>query len=72
MRRPERIPIILELLKDNTNKKLILEHFFKPIEGVQLKLHEPYNDIDFHVQRWLENFNVFSEDWKLMSDLRLT
>jgi len=72
MRRPERIPIILELLKDNINKKLILEYFFKPQEEEQMKLHESYNDIDFHVQRWAENFDVFSTDWQLTPDLRLT
>lgn len=72
MRRPERIPIILELLKDNTNKKLILENFFKPKEGEQIKLYEPYNDIDFHVQRWSENFESFSTGWNLIPDLRLT
>ena len=72
MRRPERIPIILDILKNDSNKKLILEYFFKPKEGEQIKLHEPYNDIDFHIKRWSDNFEMFSTGWKLMPELRLT
>lgn len=72
MRRPERIPIILDIVKDNTNKKKILEYFFKPEEGEQLKLYEPYNDIDYHVKKWEENFDAFEKLWLEYDDLRLT
>lgn len=72
MRRPERIQIILAVLKDDANKKKVLEHFFKPEEGAQIKLHEPIHDVDFHVKLWSENFGAFEDIWTHYPDLRLT
>jgi len=72
MRRPERIKIILELLKDDSNKKIILDYYFKPEQGAQLKLHEPSNDNDFHVRKWIENFEEFLTIWYFYPDLRLS
>ena len=72
MRRPERIPIILELLKDDSNKLKVLEKFFKPKEGSQLEIGMPYFEIDNIIKRWIKMFEKFSVFWKLTPDLRLS
>lgn len=72
MRRPERIPIILELLKDNTNKRKVLGVYFTPKEGTQLEVGMPYFEIDNIVKKWDEMFEEFSAFWKQIPDLRLS
>lgn len=72
MRRPERIPIILESLKDDSNKLKVLEKFFKPKEGSQLEIGMPYFEIDTIIKRWDKLFEEFSVFWKLTPDLRLS
>lgn len=62
MRRPERIPIILEKLEDDTNKEIVLKHLFKDAE---------YN-IAFSVIKWNDMFNIFKQVYTDNPYLRIT
>lgn len=72
MRRPERIPIILELLKDDSNRRKVLEKYFKPKEDTQLEIGMPYFEIDNILVRWNKMFHIFSKSWQHNPDLRLS
>lgn len=62
MRRPERIPIILEKLEDNTNKEIVLKHLFKDTQ----------HNIAFGVINWNDMFNIFKQVYTDNPDLRIT
>lgn len=62
MRKPERIPIIIEALKDNENKEKVLKQLFKE------------NEVNIHyaVLRWDNYYTHFSELLTSSPDLRIT
>ena len=62
MRRPERIPIILEKLESDENKEIILKYLFKDTE----------NNITFGVLKWSNMFDVFKQVYINNPDLRIT
>ena len=61
MRRPERIPIILEKLENDTNKEIVLKHLFKDTQ----------HNIAFGVIKWNDMFNIFKQVYTNNPDLRI-
>ena len=73
MRRPERIPIILDKLNTDENAKFtILNHWFGVEPGNQLSFDSPFNHIETMLTGWTEYFDIFSQDWQTHSDLRMS
>ena len=73
MRRPERIPIILDVLRTNENAKfMILNHWFGVKPGTQLSFDSPFNHIETMLTGWTEYFTEFYQDWETHTDLRMS
>ena len=73
MRRPERIPIILDKLNTDENAKFtILNHWFGVEPGTQLSFNSPFNHIETMLTGWTEYFDIFSQDWQTHPDLRMS
>lgn len=72
MRQKQRIPIILDVLKDNDKKREVLEHFFKPKPGIQMEIGMPFYEIDNIIKAWKLNEDLVKKLWIKNPDLRLT
>lgn len=72
MRQIKRIHIIIEILKNKTNKLKVLNYLFKPAIGTQLKIDDAYIYIDDILDNWENNYEEFSKLWIENPDLRLT
>lgn len=72
MRQIKRIPIILEVLKDKTNKLKVLNYLFKPAPRTRLKFDDAYVYINDILDIWENHYKEFSKLWIENPDLRLT
>lgn len=72
MRQQHRIPIILDVLKDNDNKRVVLEHLFKPKPGTQMEIGMPFYEIDNIIKAWKLSEDLVKKLWIKNPDLRLT
>lgn len=72
MRDVKRIPILIGLLKNDDNKRSVLEYYFKPKIGVQLEIGMPYFEIDDYINNWNLLFNDFKTTLFDYPDLRVS
>jgi hypothetical protein len=72
MRDLKRIPVLINLLKNDNNKRIVLEHYFKPEVGVQLEIGMPYFEINDYIGYWNLLFNDFETTWFDYPDSRLS
>lgn len=72
MRNKHRVPIIIEALKNDENKRKVLNYLFKPEPKEQMAIDSPFYYIDTYVDIWKEEEEKFVKMYSNYPNLRLT
>lgn len=72
MRRERRIPVILEALKSQENKRKLLEYWFEPPHGTQIEIGDAYSSIEYIIEQWEKYEENLESHWKYSPDWRFS